>query len=261
MNEEKRIELEGFISGIEKFPYIPIPKQIDFISYFLDKSSESGFKPKDIDLCFITLKFKTYSNTATYLSRNLPIEGKPKHFPKFLKDNGSYHLSLQFSKVVEETLGLLKPVVKGNSDLRTLLLAIQDKNENVFLEEAIRCTEVGAYRAAIIMALSLAIDHLQELVLKHHLTAFNLILAANTEKRIKVNYISSKKDFFEIPEGKYIEFLQSAGVISHEVAKYLESKLWLRYTAAQPSNIQISETTAIAFIDELIKTIILKYPL
>lgn len=261
MSSDNVNELEQFISAIENFELLSTPEQIDYISYFLNKSTTTGIKPKDIDECFRILKLKPYSNTRTYLTRNLPIKGKPNQASKFLKLKDSYQLSRQFNKTIEESLGLLKPIVKANIDLRILLATVKNKDENDFLEEAIKCMEIGASRAAIIMTWNLAVDHIQELILRYYKAAFDSILLANIDKRIKIKSISSKDDFGEIPEGKFIEFLRSAGVISNDVRKILDSKLGLRNTAAHPSNVKITEATAIACIEELVNNIILKYPL
>lgn len=257
----KQDEIEDFVSSIENFLSLSIHEQIDFFALYIERSTKNGFKPKDIDACFSNLKLQPYSNTSTYLTRNLPVKGKPKTLSKYIKVNGLYHLNRQFLSILNTKLGSQKPIVKANTDLRLLLSSIKAKEENSFLEEAIKCLEVGASRAAIIMAWNLAIDHLQELILKSHKTAFDSILLANTDKRIKIKSISSKDDFGEIPEGKFIEFLRSAGIISNGVRKILDSKLGLRNTAAHPSNVIITEATAIACIEELVNNIILKHPL
>src|SRR5213078_2611667 len=57
--------------------------------------------------------------------------------------------------------------------LRELPAKVPHIAERTFLDEAIRCFEVGAYRSAIVMTWNLAFDHLLHWVFKSHLATFN----------------------------------------------------------------------------------------
>lgn len=98
-------------------------------------------------------------------------------------------------------------------------------------------------------------------IFARHLPAFNKVLAANTDKRIKISAVSVQDDFAEIPEGKFIEFCRAAKIISNDVRKILDAKLGIRNTCAHPSGVTISEAKAIDVIDDLVKNVILKYPI
>jgi small nuclear ribonucleoprotein (snRNP)-like protein len=123
----------------------------------------------------------------------------------------------------------------------------------------IDCFEVGANRAAIVMCWLLAVDHLYSYVLKHHLRAFNAVLAKNTDRRVRVSVVQTKDDFGDIPEGKLIEFLRSANIISNDVRKILEEKLGTRNTSAHPSAVAIKPSKVVEFIDDLVENVVLKY--
>ncbi len=92
-----------------------------------------------------------------------------------------------------------------------------------------------------------------------HLTEFNKVLAANTDKRVKVSSVSVRDDFADIPAGKLIEFLRSAGVISNDVRKILDEKLGTRNSSAHPSAIAIKRSKVIAFVEDLVENVVLKY--
>ncbi|MFL6513944.1 MAG: hypothetical protein ACJ8M1_02865 [Chthoniobacterales bacterium] len=150
-------------------------------------------------------------------------------------------------------------MVGVKTDLRNLLAKIKSPNQEGFLSEALACLEVKAYRASIIMVWLLAIDHLTDFILAKHLTAFNAVLAANTDKRVKVSIVANKDDFGDIPESKFIEFCRSAKIISNDVRKILDAKLGIRNTCAHPSGVQILEAKAVDVIDDLVNNVILKY--
>ena len=88
-----------------------------------------------------------------------------------------------------------KPKAKTSKTLRDLLATISDSEENVFLDEAIKCYEISAYRASIIMVWNLTIDHLYEYILAKKLTEFNTVLAASTDRRVRISSVSVKDDF------------------------------------------------------------------
>ena len=109
------------------------------------------------------------------------------------------------------------------------------------------------------MSWNLALDHLFEYILKNKLSDFNLVLSANTDKRIKIKSITTKDDFSEIPENKIIEFCRSSKIISNDVRKILDTALGIRNSAAHPSNIKFMESKTISFIEDMITNIVLKY--
>ncbi|WP_218927837.1 hypothetical protein [Pseudomonas sp. ICMP 561] len=143
--------------------------------------------------------------------------------------------------------------------LRNLLPEMEDLAEKTFLQEAIDCYEIGARRSAIVMVWILVIHHMNNFVLSSELAAFNAVLATNNDKRIRIKAIAKIDDFTEIPEGKFIEILRVAGIISNDVRKILDVKLGIRNSSAHPSAINISEVKATDFIIDLVENVIRKY--
>jgi hypothetical protein len=152
-------------------------------------------------------------------------------------------------------------VLKTNSQLRALEVKLPSGAERGFLKEVIDCFSVGANRATIVMCWSLVLDHLYEIVWRHHRIAFDLVLAKNTDKRVRPTKLLTRDDLGDIPENKFIEFLRSAGVISNDVRKILDEKLGIRNSSAHPSAVAIKSSKVIEFIEDLIENLILKYPI
>jgi hypothetical protein len=148
-----------------------------------------------------------------------------------------------------------------SSTLRSLTGKLVVTPERDFLDEAIKCYEAKAYRAAIVMAWILTLDHLQEYILKHHLAQFDTALAKVKDKRVKVSKIAGKDEFSDIPESKFIEIARAAGIINNDVRKILDAKLGIRNSYAHPSNLSLPPVKAAEFITDLVDNVILKYPL
>ncbi|RMA41617.1 hypothetical protein D9R08_14875 [Rhodophyticola porphyridii] len=138
---------------------------------------------------------------------------------------------------------------------------LPDGSAKLFLAETLDCFEAGANRATIVMAWILAVNHLFDYILKHKHVEFNAVLAKNTDKRVKVTTIKQRDDFSDIPEGKFIEFCRSAGVVSNDVRKILDQKLGTRNTSAHPSGVKITRSKVIDFVEDLVENVVLKYKL
>lgn len=253
-------ELQGFIDNITDFFDLKSSDQIDYFIYFLTvEKNEPDTQLTLVRECFQSLNLTPYSNISQYLISN--IKGKEKNTPKFLRTKNGYQLHRNLRIALESNI-IKNPVkAKLKKELREILAYVTNPIENEFLNEAINCFEISAYRASIVMVWNLTVDHLYEYILKHELASFNLALSKNTDKRVKISIVSNKDDFSEIPENKFIEFCRSANIISNDVRKILEAKLGIRNSYAHPSNIVISESKANEFIEDIIKNVILKYKL
>ncbi|RWN59923.1 MAG: hypothetical protein EOS00_17285 [Mesorhizobium sp.] len=146
-------------------------------------------------------------------------------------------------------------------ELRKLELQLPDGPRRKFLTEALDCFGINAHRATMIMFWLLTLDHLYEFILSKHLAAFNAVLANNTDRRIRITVVNARDDFAEIPEGKFIEFCRSAGILSKDARKILDDKLGTRNSAAHPSTIVFTRAKVVDFAEDLFNNIILKYPL
>jgi len=151
-------------------------------------------------------------------------------------------------------------VLQTSEPLKDACAKLPDGHQKAFLQEAIDCYGIGCNRAAIVLFWSFLLDHLFTLVLTKHAVEFNDVLSKNTDKRVKITEIKKRDDFGEIPEGKFIEFLRSGGIISNDVRKILDQKLGTRNTAAHPSIVSVKQSKANEFFEDLLENVYKKYP-
>ena len=237
-----------FYSSIDNAAKLGDKELVGQFVYFLTvEAGEESASAKLVDDCFVACDLKPPARTAAYLSEAVR-DGK------FVKAHRGYKLQRHYREELSRMLGAEKVVVQTNVELRKLQVRFSAGSTKDFLKETIDCFEAGANRATIVLCWILAIDHLIAYVLKHHAAAFNTVLAANTDKRVKVKIVSGRDDFSDIPEGKLIEFLRSSGVISADVRKILDEKLGIRNSSAHPSAIAIKRSKVIEFVDDLVET-------
>ncbi|WP_371055130.1 hypothetical protein [Rhodosalinus sp. K401] len=230
---------------------------IELFVYFLTvELGQESATPKQVEQCFIDCDLTAPKGTAARLSEGLKT--KPQ---KYVKANGGYKLQRHMREALSKKLGAETTTVQTSVTLRSLEHKVPAGSAKEFLKETIDCFETGANRATIVMGWILAINHLFDFILKHKLTEFNAALAKNTDKRVKVSAIAQRDDFSEIPEGKFIEFCRSAGIVSNDVRKILEQKLGTRNSSAHPSGITITRTKVIDFVEDLVENVVLKYPI
>lgn len=251
-------KLETFILQIPKLEEQTLGCLIDyFVYYFNIIEGKDCVQASDVNRCFDQLSLKKYSNTSSYLARNAKAARGKK--PKFIKCKKGYKLERTYQLEIQKTLHSGPAKIETSYLLRNLLIKLPEKTEQLFLQEAIDCYEIGARRAAIVMVWILTVFHLYKYIFNKNLSDFNNVLSKNTDKRVKIKKIIKVDDFSEIPEGKFIEFARSAKIISNDVRKILDAKLGVRNTSAHPSAVTISEVKATDFIIDLVDNVILKY--
>ena len=224
-----------FYNAIKDAKSLKPTELVDYFAYFLTMENDEAIaSTAAIEDCFRACDLVPPKNTSAYLSNALKGENA-----KFVKVAGGYRLQRTYRDALTTTLGISASIIQTSAELRKLESKLPTGAEKGFLKELIDCFEIGANRAAVVMCWILVLDHLYEYVLKHHLGDFNVVLAKNTDKRVRITQIQSRDDFGDIPEGKYIEFLRSAGIISADVRKILDEKLGIRNSSAHPSAVSI----------------------
>jgi hypothetical protein len=150
-------------------------------------------------------------------------------------------------------------------EIEKLLLALSaqvpDVAEREFLDEALKCYQADAPRAAIVMCWNLAYDHLLTYILSHRLAEFNARWPKTHPKRheqSRVKTIANRDDFSELKESEVLLICRSASIVSGDVYRILDEKLGKRNSAAHPSGIRIGKLQAENFIDEIVKNVVLK---
>lgn len=226
---------------------------IELFVYFLTvEAGQDVATPKQVSDCFVACDFGAPKGLAARLSEGLKT--KP---PKFIKVNGGYRLQRHMREALSKKLGAEQITAQTSATLRGLEHKMPEGGAKEFLKETIDCYEVGANRATITMAWILAMDHLFAHILKHKLVEFNQALAA--DKGVKLNTITQRDDFTEMKEIKFIEICRAAKIISNDIRKILDISLGVRNSCAHPSGIKITNTKVIAFVEDLIENVVLKY--
>lgn len=246
--------LENYIKHINEFQNITKAEMIDYFSYYLIfHTQRETIKPKQIAECFLELHIPPYSNISSYLSEK---SKKANKFQRYIKaKDHTYKLTRQRIFELEQNIIVDRQVQKVNKSLTNLLNQLTNESEKNYLGEAILTFEAKAYRASIIMVWLLTVDHLYEYILKDKISSFiDALRRANINKSIR-----SKDDFGEIKESQFIEICKSAGIISNDVRKILDTKLGIRNSFAHPSTITLPKSKALEFIEDLIENVILKY--
>jgi hypothetical protein len=179
--------------------------------------------------------------------------------PLLQTPDGRFALSIDGRSEVEAYLDGVAGIKPAKEALVALASRLSDPAERRFLNEALRCLQAAAPRGAIVMAWALAVDHMQNHVLTHHTAAFNNALRARTDSNKNVT-IAIKDDFEKITkETVFIEVLRSAGIITNDVRKILDTQLGFRNTAAHPSTVDVPESKVVGAIEDLVLNVIVKY--
>lgn len=194
------------------------------------------------------------------IGRLLAKLSKGKSAPIVRYGPGAFALSVFGQKELQDYLGATQRAAAGQSALTALVGKISGDAEQRFLAEAIACVEVGARRAAVVMAWAMTVDHLERYVLKYKLPEFNAAWAARADNRGR--RVATQDDFLEIRnESTFIEILRSPPIVTNDVRKILDEKLGFRNTCAHPNDIVIPESKVLAAIEDLVYNVVLKYPL
>lgn len=246
--------LADFISRFDDFSSWKQTIQVDYVAYYLTSfGGNASVSGGDIEQAFRDLDLKQYKRVSSYLSENASASNG-----KYVKiAAGGYKLERGRYSEIDRVVKQEPAKVSVSTKLTNLVEKVPDGSEKDFLQEAINCYRIEAYRAFIIMVWIVAMDHMQRLVFANHLTEFNLALSKSPDKKVKkiINY----DDFSDLNESKLIELMRSAGVISNDVRKLLDEKLGTRNSAAHPSGIKISDHKATEFALDVVDNVLLKY--
>lgn len=253
----RRINLgvADFTGGIAGFDSLPHPSKIKLFAWFLQREEGADrFTAADIRSCYVAVDCQV-PDLSIYLPRL--ARKKP---PELLKDSRGYHLEGRIIRGMDAKYGQHPATIAVTRLLTELPSKIPDLAERAFVREALDCYRVKAYRAAIVMAWNLAIDHLLRSVLddSKRLTQFNEAIGRRFPKKKDVS-VSSFDDFLEgFSEWELLAVCQTAGLVTKEVGKVLDEKLKRRNSAAHPSGLKITQHQADDVITDLVNNVILR---
>lgn len=246
-------EIEDFFESENRFKGLSNYEQICRVAWFIHRTlKKERFSPRDI-----ADQFRLLHINPPQMNVCLPrlADKKP---PLMLWDKRGYYLEGRERKRLDDLCAPSATSAAVSGLLGSLTLSVSDGPERVFLEEAIRCYRVAAFRASIVMVWNLAYDHLRQWVFydKTRLQEFNEGAAkrfTNSPKAIVVKI----EDFDDFKESEFIDACATGKVLAKNLETMLREKLKRRNMAAHPSMIVISQPQADDVISDLVQNIIL----
>ena len=211
------------------------------------------FDNTDVGWCYKTLSYDK-PNIGPYL---LSMETQKE----LLKDTAGYYAEGHFRAKYDARYGEHDITLSIRQMVMELPDRVPDVAEKDFMREALICLRHDAARAAIIMVWNVAYYHLCNYILKHKLSEFNSTYPTRFKKKwldAHVQIIARYDDFsVDLKESEVIEICKSAQIISNDVFKILAEKLGKRNSAAHPSTVHVTQVQAEAYIDELVRNVVL----
>jgi hypothetical protein len=250
------MDLAAFIQSLPGISSKSARSRILLVTYGLQQEGTIEFNADELRSAFQRARIPS----SAALIGLLPELCVGNNAPLLTTPDGRYVLSVDGRSEVEIYLDTVAGIRPAKEALLAVAARLTDPAERRFLNEALRCLQAAAPRGAAVMAWALTIDHLQNHVLIHHMTAFNNALKTRSDSNRNV-VIAIKDDFEKITkEVVFIEVLRSATIITNDVRKVLDTQLGFRNTAAHPSTVDVPESKVVAAIEDLVLNVILKYP-
>jgi hypothetical protein len=251
------MNLNELVSGIADFDRWKHPDKIKLFAWFIHcELNQDRFTAADIGRCYKEIHSPQPSSIHPFLT---DLEGrKPK---QLLRDKRGFFLERTIREALHSKHGQRPVAIRIEKLLMELPAEVPDLAERDFLDEALKCYRVGAFRAAIVMCWNLAYDHLLTYIIKNKLTEFNAQWPVSFQKRnaqARVQKITIRDEFSELKESELLTVCKSAAIISPDVYKIMDEKLDKRNSAAHPSGVTIGQLQAENFIDELAQNVVLK---
>lgn len=242
-------ELCIFIKGITYFQKKYFVDKIALFGYYLQKKEKMPFFTiENIKECFLGAASPTPKNFTDLFTK---LQEVGRIMPK---EEGWILSGTEEEDIEQNTLGGL-PIVSIKDELRSLPEKLPEVQQK-FVNEILGCLQVQAWRGVIVLTWILTLDHLQRIILSENLEKFNEILSeTKLYKDISVNQI---EDFEEIKDLDLLRTIRSCGMISNSQYNILDTRLKERNRYAHPTNLEITNTIAVAFLEDLINNIILK---
>ena len=249
--------LEELARAVPGFDGLQHVDRIKLFAWFLHTyGNNEHFMPADIGHCYEELHLSGPTNIPNQLAQL--TAKKP---PELLKSSSGYRLEKRVRDAFDQKYGQRAITIAVTKLLKELPSKLPDLGERTYLDEALKCFEVEAFRAAIVMTWNLAYHHFCDYIMKNRLADFNarwiIVFPAHHKNAAKV--ITKIEDFGDnLKESEVIKIAKSASIVTNDVGKILEEKLGRRNSAAHPSNVKIEQLQAEEFIDDLVKNVVLK---
>jgi len=242
------MNIHDYIESLPNFDQLGTPDKFRAIAwYLLQHGNREVFSLGDLETCFKDAHYP--------VPQHLPAEaaGLTRSSPVFLipKGPGMYEISWQGRKECQSKFGPKPSTIAVDKQLTDLLPKLTDADERSYLEEALKCFRIEAYRAAIVMTWTVAYDRLCKVILNKKLGEFNSHLPNNRKP------ISKREDFAVWRESEVLAVARSADIINKPAHKIWTHRLEDRNNAAHPNKVIFIQLEVEAFIHNLIENCVL----
>ncbi|MBR1219928.1 hypothetical protein JQ557_18110 [Bradyrhizobium sp. U87765 SZCCT0131] len=247
------MQLNELIEQVAEFNTAAPKERIKLLAWWLHThGGKEFFGPTDIRQCCNKLHIGEPPSLATYLSRLADAKD-------LIAERGKYKLARSARSELDKMYGVHHSVVTVSKILTELPAKVPSVEERAFLQEALKCYRIEAYRACIVMTWNLAYAHLLDWILKdvNKLTSFNTTIPKRFPalKNLRVSKYDDFRD--ELKERQVVEICSSAGLINDDIFKILKAKLDRRNSAAHPSTVVVVQSQADDMITDLINNVVL----
>ncbi len=251
------MEVLEFVGLVPNFSGLSHPEKVKHFGWYLHAhKNKERFNQGDIRTCYVGAHMEP-PNISKEFERL--IARSPR---QILRDAQGFRLEHSVRAALDKKYGEAPSAVMVSDLLRSLPGRIADDAERLFLDEALRCYKVKAFRAAIVMAWNLAYDHLLRWLLADagRVANFNSkIIGRVGAKKGTGLAMTKREDFEDLKESEVLDICGSAGVFATDnIKKVLEMNLTKRNLAAHPSLIEIGQPTADDAIHALVTNVVLR---
>lgn len=246
------MELAELVNQVSEFDQLQPRDKIKIFAWFLHTYRDrETFDNAAIRTCFAELHLAD-PNVAKYLPRMVD-------YKDLVKSRGGFKLERSVRVDLDRKYGVHHSVVAVNRILTDLSAKVPSIDERSFLQEALKCYRIGAYRSCIVMTWNLAYAHLLDWILNdaNRLTAFNTAITKRYPKKVGVR-ISNYDEFLdELKEREVIEICSTGGLYNSNIFKILKEKLDRRNIVAHPSTVVVVQSQADDVVTDLVNNVVL----
>jgi len=247
------MQLHELIEQVPGFDAAAPKEQIKVFAWWLHThGGKELFGPVDIRGCYDKVHIKEPPAIATYLTRMSCANS-------LLKEKGQYKLAHSVRADLNKKYGVHHSVVTVSKILTDLPARVPDTAERAFLNEALRCYRIEAYRACIVMTWNLAYSHLLDWILSDptRLAAFNIAIGKRYQKMASLQINKYDQFLDEFKESQVVEICNTANLFNSSIYKILKAKLDKRNIAAHPSTALVVQSQADDMITDLVNNVVL----
>ncbi|MDP4538702.1 hypothetical protein Q9K01_03585 [Qipengyuania sp. DY56-A-20] len=195
------------------------------------------------------VKRKSWANASASLSR---LRGLAIHTGAGWEITSSGRQKLTNDGIIEGNQGTINLA----SDLRRHVSLVTDDEVREYLNETVRCYELGLLRSAVVMAWIAAVYVMQLNILNNHLTAFNAE-AARVDSRWKP--AKSTDDLGKMKESDFLDRTAAIGLVGKNVKSALKECLDRRNACGHPNSYKIGPNIVAAHIETLVLNVFSRF--